>query len=168
LGTDYDFYIHKNNNFRLPSDKTDIIMIGPGTGIAPFRSFLAHRDTRGAEVKNWLFFGEQHFALDFYYQTEIQEWLSTGVLTKLSTAFSRDQERKIYVQDRIKENATEFNAWLENGASIYICGQKDPMSKDVENTIVEVIAQQRNISTAQAKEVLEALENQGKYHKDVY
>lgn len=168
LGTDYDFYIHKNNNFRLPSEETDIILIGPGTGIAPFRSFLAQRDTAGAEGKNWLFFGEQHFALDFYYQTEIQEWLSTGVLTKLSTAFSRDQERKIYVQDRIKENATEFNAWLENGASIYICGQKDPMSKDVENTIVEVIAQQRNISTAQAKEVLEALENQGKYQKDVY
>ncbi|MBP9792547.1 MAG: flavodoxin domain-containing protein [Flavobacterium sp.] len=168
LDADYDFYIHKNNNFRLPSDETDIILIGPGTGIAPFRSFLAQRDTAGAEGKNWLFFGEQHFALDFYYQTEIQEWLSTGVLTKLSTAFSRDQERKIYVQDRIKENATEFNAWLENGASIYICGQKDPMSKDVENTIVEVIAQQRNISTAQAKEVLEALENQGKYQKDVY
>lgn len=168
VDTDYDFYIHKNNNFRLPSEETDIILIGPGTGIAPFRSFLAQRDVTGADGKNWLFFGEQHFALDFYYQTEIQEWLSTGVLTKLSTAFSRDQERKIYVQDRIKENATEFNSWLENGASIYICGQKDPMSKDVENTIVEVIAQQRNLSIEQAKEILDQLENQGKYQKDVY
>ncbi|MDI9309074.1 MAG: flavodoxin domain-containing protein [Limnohabitans sp.] len=168
LDTDYDFYIHKNNNFRLPADDTDIILIGPGTGIAPFRSFLVQRDATGAEGKNWLFFGEQHFALDFYYQTEIQEWLSTGVLTKLSTAFSRDQERKIYVQDRIKENASQFNEWLENGASIYICGQKDPMSKDVENTIIEVIASQRNISVEKAKEVLDQLEEQGKYQKDVY
>ncbi|SHJ07836.1 diflavin oxidoreductase [Flavobacterium terrae] len=168
LDTDYDFYIHKNNNFRLPADDSDIILIGPGTGIAPFRSFLAQRDVTGAEGRNWLFFGEQHFALDFYYQTEIQEWLSTGVLTKLSTAFSRDQERKIYVQDRIKENAAEFNSWLESGASIYICGQKDPMSKDVENTIIEVIATQRNISIEKAKEVLDQLEEQGKYQKDVY
>lgn len=168
LDTDYDFYIHKNNNFRLPADDSDIILIGPGTGIAPFRSFLAQRDVTGAEGRNWLFFGEQHFALDFYYQTEIQEWLSTGVLTKLSTAFSRDQERKIYVQDRIKENAAEFNSWLESGASIYICGQKDPMSKDVENTIIEVIALQRNISVEKAKQVLDQLEEQGKYQKDVY
>jgi len=94
LNEAFEFYIHKNQNFRLPSYETDIIMIGPGTGIAPFRSFLAERDVTGAEGKNWLFFGEQHFALDFYYQTEIQEWLTTGVLTKLDTAFSRDQERK--------------------------------------------------------------------------
>lgn len=163
-----EFYIHKNQNFRLPTEETDIIMIGPGTGIAPFRSFLAERDVTGAEGKNWLFFGEQHFVLDFYYQTEIQEWLTTGVLTKLDTAFSRDQERKIYVQDRIREKAKEFNSWLENGASIYICGQKNPMSQDVEQAIVEVIAQERNISENEAKQVLEELENQGKYQKDVY
>ena len=168
LDTDHDFYIHKNNNFRLPTEDTDIILIGPGTGIAPFRSFLAQRDVTGAEGKNWLFFGEQHFVTDFYYQTEIQEWLTTGVLTKLSTAFSRDQDRKIYVQDRIQENAEQFNEWLEKGASIYICGQKYPMSQDVENTIVEVIAKQRNISVEKAKEVLEQLEEQGKYQKDVY
>mgnify|MGYP006206449525 CR=1 FL=1 len=118
--------------------------------------------------ENWLFFGEQHFMLDFYYQTEIQEWLTTGVLTKLDTAFSRDQERKIYVQDRIREKASEFNRWLEEGANIYICGQKNPMSQDVEQAIVSVIAQERNISVEAAKEVLEALENQGKYQKDVY
>jgi sulfite reductase (NADPH) flavoprotein alpha-component len=163
-----EFYIHKNQNFRLPSEDTDMIMIGPGTGIAPFRSFLAERDAVGAEGKNWLFFGEQHFVLDFYYQTEIQEWLTTGVLTKLDTAFSRDQERKIYVQDRIKEKAKDFNNWLENGASIYICGQKNPMSQDVEKAIVEVIAKERNISEDDAKLVLEELENQGKYQKDVY
>ncbi|CAM4335202.1 diflavin oxidoreductase [Flavobacterium terrigena] len=163
-----EFYIHKNQNFRLPNEETDIIMIGPGTGIAPFRSFLAERDVTGAEGKNWLFFGEQHFVLDFYYQTEIQEWLTTGVLTKLDTAFSRDQERKIYVQDRIREKAKEFNSWLENGASIYICGQKNPMSQDVEQAIVEVISKERNISESDAKQVLEELENQGKYQKDVY
>ena len=162
------FYIHKNQNFRLPKEETDIIMIGPGTGIAPFRSFLAERDVTGAEGKNWLFFGEQHFVLDFYYQTEIQEWLTTGVLTKLDTAFSRDQERKIYVQDRIREKAKEFNNWLENGASIYICGQKNPMSQDVEKAIVEVIAKERSISESEAQQILEELENQGKYQKDVY
>lgn len=163
-----EFYIHKNQNFRLPSEDTDVIMIGPGTGIAPFRSFLAERDAIGAEGKNWLFFGEQHFVHDFYYQTEIQEWLTTGLLTKLDTAFSRDQEHKIYVQDRIREKAKEFNSWLENGASIYICGQKNPMSQDVENAIVEIIAKERNISEIEAKQVLEALENIGKYQKDVY
>lgn len=168
LNEEFDFYIHKNENFRLPEDDKDIILIGPGTGIAPFRSFLAERDATGAEGKNWLFFGEQHFTLDFYYQTEIQEWLSTGVLSKLNTAFSRDQERKIYVQDRIKENAKEFNSWLENGAYIYICGQREPMSIDVENAILDVIATERNISTEQAKKILEELDNQGRFLKDVY
>jgi len=168
LNEAFEFYIHKNQNFRLPSYETDIIMIGPGTGIAPFRSFLAERDVTGAEGKNWLFFGEQHFALDFYYQTEIQEWLTTGVLTKLDTAFSRDQERKIYVQDRIREKATEFNSWLENGASIYICGQKNQMSQDVEKAIFEGIAKKRKNSKSEAQHILEELENQGKYQKDVY
>ncbi|OGS71055.1 MAG: hypothetical protein A3G95_09520 [Flavobacteria bacterium RIFCSPLOWO2_12_FULL_31_7] len=168
LNEELEFYIHKNQNFRLPNEETDVIMIGPGTGIAPFRSFLAERDAKGAEGKNWLFFGEQHFVHDFYYQTEIQEWLTTGVLTQLDTAFSRDQEHKIYVQDRILEKAKDFNAWLEKGASIYICGQKNPMSQDVEQAIVAVIAQERNMSESEAKQILEDLENQGKYQKDVY
>ncbi|MEC4004565.1 flavodoxin domain-containing protein [Flavobacterium sp. SUN052] len=168
LETEFEFYIHKNNNFRLPDDKTDIIMIGPGTGIAPFRSFIAQRDATGAEGRNWLFFGEQHFTSDFYYQTEIQDWIGTGVLTKLDTAFSRDQEKKIYVQDRIREKATEFNNWLQNGANLYICGQKNPMSTDVENAIIAVIATERNITNEAAKEILEALETAGKYQKDVY
>ncbi len=166
--TEIEFYLHKNQNFKLPEDDKDIILIGPGTGIAPFRSFLAHRDATGAEGKNWLFFGEQHFVSDFYYQTEIQEWLSTDVLTKLDTAFSRDQKVKIYVQDRIRQKAGEFNEWLENGASIYICGQKNPMSSDVEQTIIEVISIERNISIEEAKQVLDDLETTGKYQKDVY
>ncbi len=168
LDSTLDFYIHKNQNFRLPSEETDIIMIGPGTGIAPFRSFIAHRDATGAEGKNWLFFGEQHFVLDFYYQTEIQEWISTGVLTKLDTAFSRDQQHKIYVQDRILEKAKEFNTWIENGAYIYVCGQKNPMSTDVEQAIIRVISSERNISIEAAKQVLETLQDEGKFQKDVY
>lgn len=166
--TDFDFYIHKNENFRLPDNDKDIIMIGPGTGIAPFRSFISHRDSAGSDGRNWLFFGEQHFVQDFYYQTEIQDWLNSGVLTKLDVAFSRDQQQKIYVQDRIRENAKEFNQWLENGAFLYLCGQKFPMSVDVENTIVEVIASQRSISQTEAQKVLENMASDKRYQKDVY
>lgn len=163
-----EFYIHKNHHFKLPQADVPIIMIGPGTGIAPFRSFLAHRDATGAEGKNWLFFGEQHFVSDFYYQTEIQEWLSTGVLTKLDTAFSRDQKEKIYVQDRLKQNAEELYEWIENGAYLYVCGQKNPMSTDVEKVLLEIIGTGKKISTESAKEYLETLETEGRYQKDVY
>ena len=123
---------------------------------------------REAKAATGFFFGEQHFLTDFYYQTEIQEWLATGLLTKLSTAFSRDQQHKIYVQDRIRENAEFFWNWIENGASIYVCGQKFPMSHDVEKTIIEVIASQKNISIPDAAVVLEELESEGRYLKDVY
>ena len=163
-----EFYIHKNKNFKLPTDDEAIIMIGPGTGIAPFRSFLAHRDATGSEGKNWLFFGEQHFVSDFYYQTEIQEWLSTGVLQKLDTAFSRDQKEKIYVQNRVKEQAKEIFEWIDNGAYLYVCGQKNGMSTDVENTLVEIIATEKDIDTETAKNYLEKLEEEGRYQKDVY
>jgi len=163
-----EFYIHTNKNFKLPAEDVDIIMIGPGTGIAPFRSFIAQRDVSGSSGKNWLFFGEQHFTLDFYYQTEIQDWIASGVLNKFDAAFSRDQKQKIYVQDRIIEQAKEFNAWLEKGAYLYLCGQKDPMSKDVEAAIIKVIAAQRSISIASAQEILETLEMEGKFQKDIY
>ncbi len=168
LETEFDFYIHSNSNFRLPTENTPIIMIGAGTGIAPFRSFLAQRDATGDEGKNWLFFGEQHFTLDFYYQTEIQEWIATGLLTKFDAAFSRDQAEKIYVQHRLQEKAKEVNQWLEEGAVLYVCGQKNPMSQDVENTLIQIISEQRNVDTQTAKKILQDLEEQGKYQKDVY
>ena len=122
----FEFYIHKNNLFRLPEDDKDVIMIGPGTGIAPFRSFLAHRDATGASGKNWLFFGDQHFTTDFLYQAELQNWFDTGVLSRINTAFSRDQAEKVYVQHKIKKWGKDFFEWLENGASVYVCGAKEP------------------------------------------
>jgi len=167
-GEPLNFYIHKNRHFRLPSDDIDVIMIGPGTGIAPFRSFLAHRDATGAQGRNWLFFGEQHFISDFYYQTEIQQWLATGVLTKLDTAFSRDQKQKIYVQHRIKEQAEELVAWIEGGAYVYVCGQKHPMCEDVENALKEAFSRVKGLNTSAAEAYLGQLKQQGRYNKDVY
>ncbi|MCU7550784.1 flavodoxin domain-containing protein [Chitinophagaceae bacterium LB-8] len=167
-GATIDFYIHKNNIFRLPQDDRDIIMIGPGTGIAPFRSFLAHRDAIGSSGRNWLFFGDQHFVTDFLYQTELQNWLQTGVLTKLDVAFSRDQKEKIYVQHKMLKYGEEFYNWLNNGASIYVCGAKEPMSIDVEDTILQIIENHGNKSIEEAVQFIEQLKEEGRYVKDVY
>ena len=168
VDTKFSFYIHKNRAFRLPAPEKDIIMIGPGTGIAPMRSFLAERDATGARGRNWLFFGEQHFVTDFLYQTEIQNWLSTGVLTKLSAAFSRDQKEKVYVQHKMKKHAAELFNWIEAGASIYISGTKDPMSKDVENALLEIIQEQGNKTMEEANQYLKKLKDESRYEKDVY
>jgi sulfite reductase (NADPH) flavoprotein alpha-component len=160
-----DFYIHKNTQFRLPADEKDIIMIGPGTGIAPFRSFLAHRDSTGATGRNWLFFGDQHFVTDFLYQSEIQNWIDTGVLTRVNVAFSRDQAEKVYVQHKMKKNGKELFDWIDSGATIYLCGAKDPMSVDVENALLKIISEHGKIN---AEEYFEKLKEEGRYHKDVY
>ena len=168
VNTEQKFFIQTNKRFRLPAEDKDIIMVGPGTGIAAFRSFLAERDATGATGKNWLFFGEQHFALDFLYQTEIQNWFETGVLTKVSLAFSRDQHFKLYVQHKMLQHAAELYEWLNGGASFFICGKKDPMSVDVENTLVEIIQQQGNKTLEEAKKYLEMMEEEGRYEKDVY
>ncbi len=161
-------YVQKNNAFKLPATDKDVIMIGPGTGIAPFRSFLFERDAQAATGRNWFFFGEQHFVSDFLYQTEMQSFLETGVLTKLNTAFSRDQKGKVYVQHRMLQHAAELFEWIENGASIFISGTKDPMSVDVEQTLINIIATHKNIDEQKATEYLSALKEEGRYHKDVY
>ena len=163
-----DFYIHPNNLFRLPKENKDVIMIGPGTGIAPFRSFIAERDAAGAEGRNWLFFGEQHFVSDFLYQTEIQNYVQTGVLNKVSLAFSRDQMQKIYVQHRMYQEAEELWNWLESGAYLYVCGAKAPMSIDVEQALLNIITAHGNKSADEARAYLDQLQAEGRYLKDVY
>jgi len=167
-GQTVEFYIHHNAQFRLPAPDTDIIMIGPGTGIAPFRSFLAERDSRGSQGKNWLFFGDRHFTTDFLYQTEIQDWVQTGVLTRVNTAFSRDQQEKVYVQHKMHRHAGELFDWLQSGAHIYVCGAKQPMSVDVENALLSIIRQVGNKNSAQAEAYLDELKETGRYVKDVY
>ena len=167
-GDQIKFYISKNRNFKLPAADKNIIMVGPGTGIAPFRSFLAQRNYENADGKNWLFFGERNFQTDFLYQIEWQEYLNSELLTKMDVAFSRDQEEKIYVQDLIKENSKEIYQWLENGAYFYICGDKEKMAKDVENTLLDLIKEQGNKSQDQAKEYLTSLEEKGRFLKDTY
>src|SRR5882724_687000 len=162
------FYVHPNGQFKLPASDKDIIMIGPGTGIAPFRSFLAERDATGAIGKNWLFFGDQHFATDFLYQTEIQNWIQTGVLTRVNTAFSRDQKEKVYVQHRMLGQAAEFFGWLEAGAYVYVCGAKEPMGVDVENAVLEIIRLAGHKNENQATGYLNEMKEAGRFLKDVY
>lgn len=168
VGKKQQFFVQPNKRFKLPSEEKDVIMVGPGTGIAAFRSFLAERDATGASGRNWLFFGEQHFVSDFLYQTEIQNWYDTGTLTKISLAFSRDQQEKIYVQHRMLEQGAELYSWLEAGASFFVCGKKDPMSADVEKTLLSIIEKYGNKTPEGAKEYLEELEESGRYEKDVY
>jgi len=162
------FFVQPNKRFRLPAENKDIIMVGPGTGIAAFRSFLAERDATGASGRNWLFFGEQHFASDFLYQTEIQNWFETGVLNKVNLAFSRDQQEKIYVQHKMLQHGAELYDWLNGGASFFVCGKKHPMSTDVENALLQIIEKYGNKSAEEAKKYLEHLEEEGRYEKDVY
>ncbi len=168
VNSNITFYVHKDKNFKLPAADKDVIMIGPGTGVAPFRSFLAERDATGATGRNWFFFGEQHFITDFLYQTEMQNYVQTGVLNKLDLAFSRDQDQKIYVQHRMLEKANELYQWIDGGASVFISGTKDPMSKDVENTLLQIIEEQGKKPKEDAKKYLEQLKKEGRFEKDVY
>lgn len=162
------FYVHKNLQFRLPAEDKDVIMIGPGTGIAPFRSFMAERDATGASGRNWLFFGDQHFQTDFLYQTEIQTLAETGVLTRVNTAFSRDQKEKIYVQHKMLRNGAAFYEWLESGAYVYVCGAKDPMGLDVEYTLLQIIQEFGGHTAEEANSYLNDMKTEGRYLKDVY
>jgi sulfite reductase (NADPH) flavoprotein alpha-component len=162
-------FIQRNQNFKLPSDQdTPIIMIGPGTGIAPFRSFLQEREELEAEGKSWLFFGDQHFVTDFLYQIEWQQWLKNGVLTKMDVAFSRDTEEKVYVQDRMKENSRELYQWLEDGAVVYICGDEKRMAHDVHETLITIIEREGQMSREQAEDYLTDMQQHKRYQRDVY
>jgi len=167
-GDQFEFYIQEAKHFKLPQPDKDIIMIGPGTGIAPFRSFLWERDAIGAEGRNWLFFGDRNFVSDFLYQSEIQDFLKTETLTHLDVAFSRDTAQKVYVQHKLEQKAQEVFHWLEAGASLYVCGTKDPMSRDVEETLLNIIQNQGKRNKEEAKIYLEELEFNGRYAKDVY
>lgn len=167
VGDQVQVYVQKNPNFKLPDDDTPIIMIGPGTGVAPFRAFIQEREERGASGENWLFFGDQHFVTDFLYQREWLNWLKSGVLTKLDVAFSREQEEKVYVQHKMLKRAKELYAWLEKGAAVYVCGDKN-MAKDVQETLLQIIQQEGNKSEEDALEYLEDLRKQKRYQRDVY
>jgi sulfite reductase (NADPH) flavoprotein alpha-component len=168
-GGNVKVFVEHNDNFRLPQNsETPIIMIGPGTGVAPFRAFMQEREANEATGDNWMFFGDQTFTQDFLYQVEWQNYLKSGLVTKLDVAFSRDQKQKIYVQDRIKENSADVYEWLQRGAHLYICGDANRMAKDVHETLVEVVATQGNKTTEQAEEYLKELRINKRYQKDVY
>ena len=166
--TPLEIYIHRNHQFRLPADDKDIIMIGAGTGIAPFRAFLQERQERGAAGRNWLFFGEQYAHYDFLYQSELQDWIANGILSHIDLAFSRDQKEKIYVQNRILAKGSDIASWLKDGAYIYVCGRKDPMSFDVEKALLQIITQEYRLSQSDAEDYLLELADTGRYLKDVY
>ena len=162
-------FIQTSHGFRPPTDGgRPVIMVGPGTGVAPFRGFLHERLATGAAGKNWLFFGEQRAATDFYYRDELEQMLSTGHLTKLSTAFSRDQADKIYVQNRMLESAAELWAWLEDGAHFYVCGDASRMAKDVDDALHKIIESAGGKSTEEAKAYVAKLKSDKRYQRDVY
>lgn len=167
-GDKVNVYVDHNKNFKLPPADKAIIMIGPGTGIAPFRSFLQQREAAEAKGRNWLFFGNPNFNTDFLYQTELQKYLKSGLLTQLDVAFSRDQQKKIYVQDRLRQNAEQVWQWLEQGACFYVCGDMSRMAKEVELVLLQIIEQQGNKTQDQAKDYLKQLKQQARYQRDVY
>ncbi|MGN6280581.1 assimilatory sulfite reductase (NADPH) flavoprotein subunit [Frateuria sp.] len=162
-------FIEANDRFRLPADDSrDIIMIGPGTGVAPFRAFVQDRRETGARGRNWLVFGNRHFTRDFLYQVEWQEALKAGALHRLDLAFSRDGAEKTYVQDRLREQGRELYAWLEGGAHLYVCGDANHMAKDVHATLIDIAVAHGGHSPDAAREWLADLLTQGRYARDVY
>lgn len=162
-------FVETNNNFKLPADdSTSVIMIGPGTGIAPFRAFIQERDNREATGKNWLFFGDRTFTEDFLYQVEWQKYLKAGIVTQMDVAFSRDQAQKVYVQQRILEQASQVWQWLQQGAHVYVCGDATHMAKDVHQALLTVIEQQGNQTPQQAEQYLNELRKTKRYQRDVY
>lgn len=169
VGQHLKAFVSVNDGFRLPDDSNaDIIMVGPGTGVAPFRSFMQQREVNGDSGKNWLFFGDRQFTTDFIYQLEWQQWHKSKLLNKIDLAFSRDQAEKVYVQHKIKQNAKEFYQWLQNGAHIFVCGDKNNMAKDVHHAIIDVVEEQGKLTRDEAVEFVKSLRKQRRYHEDVY
>ncbi|CAD6364018.1 assimilatory sulfite reductase (NADPH) flavoprotein subunit [Shewanella putrefaciens] len=168
-GTQVKVYVEPNKHFRLPENpETPVIMIGPGTGVAPFRAFMQERVAQGIQGDSWLFFGNPHFEQDFLYQTEWQQYLKNGDLSRIDVAFSRDQAHKIYVQHRIKDQGQALWQWLQNGAHIYICGDAERMAKDVHQALIEVAVEVGGLNTEAAEAYFETLRSDKRYQKDVY
>ena len=158
-----------DSHFGVPDDKAkDIIMVGPGTGVAPFRAFMQERVATGATGRNWLFFGDQHRATDYLYEEEWTQWQAQGKLARADLAFSRDQILKVYVQDRMRENAAELWSWIKGGAHFYVCGDAKRMAKDVDAALHEVIAQQGGLDAAGAAEYVKQMKKDKRYQRDVY
>ena len=169
VGSPMPVFLHENNAFRLPeSGDAPVIMIGPGTGIAPFRAFLEQRQALGEKGPMWLFFGEQRRVSDFLYEQQFKGMLADGTLARLDTAFSRDTAKKVYVQDRMREHAKELYDWLERGAYFYVCGDATRMAKDVETALLDTIAQGSNGTLEHAQEYLAAMKKAKRYQRDVY
>ena len=168
-GDPVDVFLDPNPRFRLP-DKPDtpIIMIGPGTGVAPYRAFLQEREAQNAAGDNWLFFGDRHFSSDFLYQIEWLRWRKTGLLNRLSVAFSRDGEDKVYVQQRMREQGTDLFAWLQRGAVVYVCGDAKQMAPDVHQALLDVIAEHGGLAAPEAADYLQQMLRSGRYRRDVY
>ena len=168
-GGEVNIFVEKNENFRLPNDgNLPVIMIGPGTGIAPFRAFMQQREAEEASGENWLFFGNPNYTQDFLYQTEWQRFVKDGVLNKVSLAFSRDQEQKVYVQHRMLEQGEELYRWLEQGAYLYVCGDANHMAKDVQDALVQIVIEHGAKSEEQAEQYISDLRRAKRYQKDVY
>ncbi|KAB8137542.1 assimilatory sulfite reductase (NADPH) flavoprotein subunit [Gracilibacillus oryzae] len=164
-----DVYVHRNPNFKFPFDEsTPVIMIGPGTGVAPFRGYIEEREELDLKGDTWLFFGDQHFRSDFLYQVDWQNWLKKGYLSKMDVAFSRDTAEKIYVQNRLLENAKEVFDWLERGAHIFVCGDEKRMAKDVHQTLLQIVSEQKNVSLEDAEAYINQLKSEKRYQRDVY
>jgi sulfite reductase (NADPH) flavoprotein alpha-component len=162
-------FIESNAHFKLPEDDTKpVIMVGPGTGIAPFRAFIQERDNRDADGKNWLLFGDRTFTQDFLYQVEWQKYLKSGVLTRMDVAFSRDQQEKVYVQDKLKQNAADVWQWLQDGAYIYVCGDASRMAKDDNDALIAIAEEQGGKSREEAEQFINQLRKDKRYQKDVY
>ncbi|WP_223067939.1 assimilatory sulfite reductase (NADPH) flavoprotein subunit [Paenibacillus caui] len=162
-------FIQHNPNFKLPDNPdTPVIMVGPGTGVAPFRAFLGEREETGAQGKTWLFYGDQHFATDFLYQVEWQRWLKEGVLTRMDVAFSRDSDKKVYVQHRMLEKSAELYKWLQEGACVYVCGDEKQMAHDVHATLETILVQEGGLTPEEAADYLSAMQQQKRYQRDVY